>query len=58
VGQQVRVTSDVVRASSPRGRVRAAAATGGARSIKPPAPKAVKAAPARRPPGGAAIPPR
>lgn len=37
VGQQVRVTSDVVRTSSPRGRVRAAAATGGARSIKPPA---------------------
>jgi len=57
-GQQVRVTSDVVRTSSPRGRVRAAAATGGARSIKPPASSAAKPAPAKRRPSGAAIPPR
>lgn len=34
VGQQLRVTSDVVRASSPRGKSRNAVATGGARSIK------------------------
>ena len=58
VGQQVRVTSDVVRTSSPRGRVRAAAATGGARSITPPASSAAKAAPAKRRASGAAIPPR
>jgi membrane-bound lytic murein transglycosylase D len=44
-GQQVRVTSDVVRKSTARGRSRAAVATGGARSVKP----AAKAPPAKRP---------
>ncbi|HEX4883387.1 MAG TPA: transglycosylase SLT domain-containing protein [Casimicrobiaceae bacterium] len=52
VGQQIRVTSDVVTTSSPRGRSRTAVATGGARPLqsnakargdKPPAP--AKAAP-------------
>jgi membrane-bound lytic murein transglycosylase D len=45
VGQQVRVTSDVVRKSTAQGRSRAAVATGGARSVKPSA----KAPPAKRP---------
>ena len=44
VGQQLRVTSDVVRSTSQRGRPHKAVATAGARSIKPPAPKAVKPA--------------
>jgi membrane-bound lytic murein transglycosylase D len=44
VGQQLRVTSDVVRSTSQRGRPHKASATTGARSIKPPAPKVVKPA--------------
>jgi membrane-bound lytic murein transglycosylase D len=49
VGQQLRVTSDVVRASSPRGRTRKAVATGGARSIKAPADKGTMPANAKAP---------